>query len=112
MLNSSAYTASSPAALGSGPQILPDATSGPGHHACVAIEVAPYDPAWPTAFARIQTELSEALRGVPIRAIEHIGSTAVPGLAAKPQIDVDVIVRRDDLNDALAALTVVGYEHR
>ncbi len=78
----------------------------------MAIEVAPYDPAWPTAFATVDTELSEALSGVPIRAIEHIGSTAVPGLAAKPQIDVDVIVLRHDLNAAIAALTAVDYHHR
>ena len=78
----------------------------------MAIEVVPYDPAWPTAFAEIHTELSEALRLVPVRAIEHIGSTAVPGLAAKPQIDIDVVVRRDDLPAAVAALAAVGYEHR
>jgi GrpB-like predicted nucleotidyltransferase (UPF0157 family) len=78
----------------------------------VAIEVVPYDPVWRTAFAEIQSELSEALRGVPIRGIAHIGSTAVPGLAAKPQIDIDIIVRRDDLHQAIAALTAIGYEHR
>ena len=78
----------------------------------MVIEVISYDPVWPAAFAEIHAQLSEALRMVPIRAIEHIGSTAVPGLAAKPQIDVDVVVRRDDLRDAIAALVAVGYEHR
>jgi GrpB-like predicted nucleotidyltransferase (UPF0157 family) len=78
----------------------------------VAIEVVPYDHSWPTAFTEIQTQLSDTLRGVPVRAIEHVGSTAVPGLAAKPQIDVDIIVRRDDLHGAIAALMADGYEHR
>jgi GrpB-like predicted nucleotidyltransferase (UPF0157 family) len=77
----------------------------------VAINVVPYDPIWPSAFAAIHAELSDALRLVSICAIEHVGSTAVPGLAAKPQIDVDVAVGREDLHDAIAALAAVGYEH-
>ena len=78
----------------------------------MAIEVVPYDPDWPESFAEIRDDLARALRGVRVRAIEHVGSTAVPGLAAKPQIDVDVVVRRADLEDAIAALAAVGYEHR
>ncbi len=77
----------------------------------MAIEVVPYDPAWRVRFNEIENELSRALRGVTIRAIEHVGSTAVPGLAAKPVIDVDVIVRRVDVPDAIAALTAAGYQH-
>ena len=77
----------------------------------MAIEVVPYDALWPSEFSDIHAELSDALRLVPICAIEHVGSTAVPGLAAKPQIDIDVIVRREDLHDAIAALAAVGYEH-
>ncbi|MFI0264833.1 GrpB family protein [Streptomyces sp. NPDC017056] len=51
------------------------------------IEVVPYDPAWPVAAAGAIAEVREALSGA-ITEIEHIGSTAVPGLAAKPVIDL------------------------
>ncbi|MFH9426075.1 GrpB family protein [Streptomyces sp. NPDC017529] len=51
------------------------------------IEVVPYDPAWPAAAAAAIAEVREALAGV-ITEIEHVGSTAVPGLAAKPVIDL------------------------
>ncbi|MEV0715686.1 GrpB family protein [Asanoa sp. NPDC050611] len=49
--------------------------------------VLPYDPAWPSHAERAITSVSSAL-GDLIVAIEHIGSTAVPGLAAKPVIDL------------------------
>jgi GrpB-like predicted nucleotidyltransferase (UPF0157 family) len=78
----------------------------------MAIEVVPYDPAWAVHFARIRDELADALGGVPVRAIEHVGSTSVPGLAAKPVIDVDVVVARDDLWRAIHALEDAGYAHR
>ena len=46
-------------------------------------------------------------------AIEHVGSTAVPGLAAKPVIDIDVLLRSaSDLPLAIARLASLGYEHR
>ncbi|MFH8747604.1 GrpB family protein [Streptomyces rimosus] len=51
------------------------------------IEVVPYDPAWPAQAAEAITDVREALAGT-ITEIEHIGSTAVPGLAAKPIIDL------------------------
>ena len=55
------------------------------------IEVVPYDPAWRDAFARWRERLAAALGALAVR-IEHIGSTSVPGLAAKPVIDVQVSV--------------------
>ena len=46
-------------------------------------------------------------------AIEHVGSTAVPGLAAKPIIDIDVVlISAIDLPGVIARLAAVGYEHR
>ncbi|MFC4066606.1 GrpB family protein [Actinoplanes subglobosus] len=51
------------------------------------IEVVDYDPAWPGMAAEAIAELWTVLHGV-VSAIEHIGSTAVPGLAAKPTIDL------------------------
>ncbi|HLU31019.1 MAG TPA: GrpB family protein, partial [Acidimicrobiia bacterium] len=56
------------------------------------IEVVAYDPGWPERFEAIRAQLGEALNAVEVLAIEHVGSTSVPGLAAKPVIDVDVVV--------------------
>ncbi|HEV7126874.1 MAG TPA: GrpB family protein [Ktedonobacterales bacterium] len=53
--------------------------------------VVPYDPAWPDMFARQATALRQAL-GPVARRIDHIGSTSIPGLAAKPVIDVQISV--------------------
>jgi GrpB-like predicted nucleotidyltransferase (UPF0157 family) len=55
------------------------------------IEVVGYDPEWPALFERWRRRLRDALGSLRTR-IEHIGSTAVPGLAAKPIIDVQVSV--------------------
>lgn len=63
-------------------------------------------------FERIATVLCAALAEVPSAAVEHVGSTSVPGLAAKPIIDVDIVVGGDDLPAAMAALKTLGYAHR
>src|SRR5687768_1259826 len=57
------------------------------------ITVVSYDPAWPEIFRQLGTQLRAALGGVALR-IDHIGSTAVPGLAAKPIVDVQISVER------------------
>ncbi len=55
------------------------------------VEVVPYDPAWPEVYEEVRALVVGAL-GHRVLSIEHIGSTAVPGLAAKPYIDVDLTV--------------------
>ena len=76
------------------------------------IEVVDYDPAWPWVFERIRGRLAPVLEGLVI-GIEHVGSTSVPGLAAKPIIDLDVVIssrmRFPAVRDALESL---GYIHR
>lgn len=71
--------------------------------------VVPYDPAWPEVFQREAVRLHAALGEVSHR-IEHIGSTAVPGLAAKPVIDVMVglidLRRFNEVREALEAARV------
>src|SRR4051812_38139502 len=63
------------------------------------------------SFESLCAVLTGALRGVPVR-IEHVGSTAVPGLAAKPIIDIDVVVPSHSwVPAAIAALRAGGYEH-
>ena len=56
--------------------------------------MADYDPGWPARFEGLRREYAAAMAaaGVPVVAIEHVGSTSVPGLAAKPVIDCDIVV--------------------
>jgi GrpB-like predicted nucleotidyltransferase (UPF0157 family) len=75
----------------------------------VRVEVVPYDPTWPEQFAAVRDQLLAELQGVPVRSIEHVGSTSVPGLAAKPRLDVDIVVDADWVPAAIAALEAVGY---
>ena len=55
------------------------------------IEIVDYDPAWPDQFTGIAARIRELLGSV-VLSLEHIGSTAVPGLAAKPRIDVTMVL--------------------
>jgi GrpB-like predicted nucleotidyltransferase (UPF0157 family) len=55
------------------------------------VEICPYDPDWSSIFAAVGVRLRNALGSIALR-IDHIGSTSVPGLAAKPIIDVQVSV--------------------
>ena len=70
--------------------------------------VVPYDARWPDFYERARFELLQAL-GDAVVQIEHVGSTAVPGLAAKPVIDIAIgvdSIERPELVDAIVAL---GY---
>lgn len=75
------------------------------------VTVVPYSKAWPAEFARVAEDLASALAGIP-SAVEHVGSTAVTGLAAKPILDIDVIVSADRVADAIRSLERVGYVDR
>jgi GrpB-like predicted nucleotidyltransferase (UPF0157 family) len=73
------------------------------------IQIVDYDPAWPQLFAHEAARVQAAL-GDRIRMLEHVGSTSVPGLAAKPKIDMLLVVANSA--DELAyvpALEAVGY---
>jgi GrpB-like predicted nucleotidyltransferase (UPF0157 family) len=76
------------------------------------IEVAEYDPEWAERFERLRDEYAAAMAaaGVPVLAIEHVGSTSVPSLAAKPIIDVDIVVAEHDVEAASRVLTGLGFE--
>lgn len=74
------------------------------------IVLVPYDPQWPGAFAREAARLADALGDVPVE-LHHMGSTAVPGLEAKPVIDILAVVPRvEALDDRGAAFASLGYE--
>ena len=75
------------------------------------IIVLPYDEQWKQDFLKIKAELADALGALAIR-IEHVGSTSVPGLSAKPIIDIDVVIKDYTvLQDVIFALSKIGYQH-
>jgi GrpB-like predicted nucleotidyltransferase (UPF0157 family) len=74
------------------------------------VHIADYDPQWPATFRQIRDQITAALGPLALR-IEHVGSTAVPGLAAKPIIDLDVVIAtRSDLPAVTANLRPLGYQ--
>lgn len=75
------------------------------------INVVAYDHRWPDRFRELKDEYSAALQQarVPVVAIEHVGSTAVPGLAAKPIIDCDIVVAADEVERASKVLIGLGF---
>ena len=74
--------------------------------------VVDYDPEWPRRFDDLRARIWPAVAGLADR-IEHVGSTAVPGLKAKPIIDMTIVVpQRADVPPAIGRLAAVGYRHR
>ena len=78
----------------------------------VPVEVVPYSPEWPLQFQRVAKALSIGLAELTSAVVEHVGSTSVPGLAAKPIIDIDVVVDGSEMSEAVAAMGAMGYVHR
>ncbi len=73
--------------------------------------VLPYNGQWERSFEEIKDELQAALGPLALR-IEHVGSTSVRGLSAKPVIDIDVVIRDYSVFDAVVtALGKIGYHH-
>lgn len=71
--------------------------------------ISPYDPQWPRRYEEEAARLTPVF-GAALAAIHHIGSTAVPGLSAKPEIDILVVVRADEaLADWTRSLLRFGY---
>jgi GrpB-like predicted nucleotidyltransferase (UPF0157 family) len=76
------------------------------------VVVEPYNPKWAHWFAEIKESIWPAIEDFAL-SIEHVGSTSVPGLAAKPIIDIDIIIpNMSSLNQAIAKLGELGYVHR
>ena len=73
------------------------------------IELSPYDPEWPSTFETLATGIRTAL-GPVATDVEHVGSTSVPGLAAKPIIDINLLVIDSaDESAYIPALEGLGY---
>lgn len=76
-----------------------------------SVTVVPYNEAWKSDFEKIRNEIKDVL-GDLILGIEHVGSTSVEGLSAKPCIDIDLIIEDYGIFDAVACkLETIGYIH-
>jgi GrpB-like predicted nucleotidyltransferase (UPF0157 family) len=76
-----------------------------------SVVIVDYDAAWPARFEELASRVRAALGDLVLR-VEHIGSTAVSGLAAKPIIDLDVVVGSPaDVAPAIRKLSEIGYVH-
>ena len=75
------------------------------------VVVLPYDPKWKSDFENIRHEIESAI-GDLIVGIEHVGSTSVEGLSAKPCIDIDVVIKDYSVFDeVIEKLEAIGYIH-
>jgi len=75
------------------------------------IHVVDYDPTWPDLYAREEARI-RSLLGDSVVLVDHVGSTSVPGLAAKPIIDIDLVVPDPADEDAyIPRLVAAGYRH-
>ena len=73
------------------------------------VVVLPYDPKWKSDFENIRREIESAI-GDLIVGIEHVGSTSVEGLSAKPCIDIDVVIKDYSVFDeVIEKLGAIGY---
>lgn len=73
--------------------------------------VRDYDPSWVQLFQQLRGFVFPVLSDLVVT-IEHVGSTSVPGLAAKPIVDIDVVVRaQSDVLKAIQRLATLGYVH-
>lgn len=74
------------------------------------IIVEPYNSKWPLEFEKINSELLPTI-GNDVVSIEHVGSTAVPGLWAKSIIDLNIVVERENISLIIKKLSTIGYIH-
>ncbi|HET8660973.1 MAG TPA: dephospho-CoA kinase [Micromonosporaceae bacterium] len=73
------------------------------------LAIVPYDPSWPAQFARVAARVTRAVGPTALR-VDHVGSTAVPGLAAKDVIDAQLVVASiEDADAAAEALAGAGF---
>ena len=75
------------------------------------IEIHPYDPSWPVQFYEERERLQDCLSDVPVQEIRHFGSTAIPGMPAKPVIDILIAVQslKKARETFPSALDHIGY---
>ena len=77
----------------------------------VAITIVDYDPTWPQTFTELKSKIWPAIEDIAT-AIEHVGSTSVPGLAAKPTIDMTIVVSdASKMAQLIEQMAAIGYSH-
>jgi GrpB-like predicted nucleotidyltransferase (UPF0157 family) len=73
--------------------------------------LSPHDPTWASEFAELEAIYMKALGDLALR-IEHVGSTAIPDLLAKPILDIDIVMQNYSVfSQIVNALELLGYEH-
>ena len=81
-------------------------------HVPAPIHVVPYDPSWPARFAMERAALARVLAPWLHGPIEHIGSTSIPGMGAKPIIDIMIGLHRlDDAVECIPRLDAIGHKY-
>jgi len=76
------------------------------------VRVVDYDPRWPEAFEELRAAIWAVVGDIAL-AVEHVGSTSVPGLAAKPVIDISVVVPTEaGIIPSIERLATLGYVHQ
>jgi len=73
--------------------------------------VEKYNTAWPSWFEQIKSRLQVQLQGI-FHTIEHVGSTAIPGMVAKPIIDIDIVIEPGSFPRVRDHLAMIGYTHQ
>ena len=82
------------------------------HRVTQEIVVADHNPAWSDWFEQVRDHVRPAVKHVAVQ-IDHVGSTSVPGLPAKPVIDLDIVVASEsDVSPAIEGLARIGYRWR
>ncbi len=75
------------------------------------VVVLPYDPKWKDDFEAIKREIADAVGELTV-SVEHVGSTSVEGLSAKPIIDIDVVIKDESVfEEVVRRLAGIGYIH-
>jgi GrpB-like predicted nucleotidyltransferase (UPF0157 family) len=76
------------------------------------IVLVPHDPSWPSQFAAARAEMVAGCKGLMLE-VHHVGSTSIPGVIAKPVIDMmPVLARHEDGLDCIASMEALGYVYR
>jgi len=72
--------------------------------------VEEYNPEWLAWFEQLRARLESCLNGIP-HTIEHVGSTSIPGMTAKPIIDITIVAETDGFPTVKERLISIGYFH-
>ncbi len=83
----------------------------PMHKASEPVKVENFNPDWASWFVKLSSYFKDIL-GTKVIRIEHVGSTSIPGMVAKPIIDFDIVIRISDFEDVRLRLEETGYVHQ